>query len=1040
MRMKLKNLKKVISVTIICTMIAALFVPTLTVQAAEAQAIANVVENYTDIENSEYKINNVTNWYETVYVYYSVPESCKIIMAEYDGVTGYFKQTSTKSISASTDGSTYFYLQSYGNQCTTVKLFIVDSNYRPLGKSYTETIEVTDNNEAPSFGSSNDYGMEPHPTVPLKNDSGCYGYDSEWSVNTDGVLNVKGSYLYTNGQNIMPWNEYRDGITTINILGEYPCVTMYMFQGLSKVKEVKIPSNAYLENYGFYEMASLETVVLSEPNGEDIIYSNSTVNGLTFRDCPSLKEFVVADNDANFMTVDGVLYSKDGTRLIKYPAGKTDKSFTIPDSVETIDAYAFEWATNLESVYNVCDLSNSHTFENCTSLKNIEIASGVITVNLNSFCNCNSLTELTLPESVEDVDFYSDWQDYGYDCDDHIFAPSLESINIPANLADTSQLISVLPESIKNIEIEADDSDLKYVDGALYDSNMTTLYRCFDSIEKTSFTVPDSVTVINENAFKNCKNLKNITIGNNVENIGAYAFEGCTNLTDISLANVSVIGNEAFKNCISLKNVDLGSVTDIYEGAFDGCKSLETITVPASVTNIESGIFANCDSLKAINVAEGNLNYTTIDGCLYEGTALKEFPNAKSANYVVSSVTTQIMQSAFEGRNSLESIVIPASVEQIDSYAFSDCGNLSSVTLPEGLSNIASYTFNNCTSLSKINFPGSLTYIESFAFVNCKSLKALNVSETNRNGSLFFYERAFYNCGLESITVTDYISFSYIPFYSCFDLKTIKFEGDAYYWWYATSQIFWNVDDLTIYYPEGNKTWDSSVLHNYQHKDSLKFAAYNDGNKNYNRSYTFTGLKPNSTYIVGISDGAVEEDFVNSTTLICFDQLNSDSNGNLEVSYKVYDSTGSVVPFVLDTALYDISNASIEIGENVYSGKEQDKPDNYTVTYDGKELTEGVDYLVTNDSGFNYSGDFYFTIVGIGNYYGSVYQKYQVLGKEYDADGDGKITVRDATAIQFYCSGIRGLENYYAADANGDGSVNIDDATYIQKLLAGMIK
>ena len=51
--MKLKNLKKLISVAIICTMITALFVPTLSVQAAETQAIQNVIENYTDVENSE---------------------------------------------------------------------------------------------------------------------------------------------------------------------------------------------------------------------------------------------------------------------------------------------------------------------------------------------------------------------------------------------------------------------------------------------------------------------------------------------------------------------------------------------------------------------------------------------------------------------------------------------------------------------------------------------------------------------------------------------------------------------------------------------------------------------------------------------------------------------------------------------------------------------------------------------------------------------------------------------------------------------------
>lgn len=170
--MKLKNLKKLISVAIICTMITALFVPTLSVQAAETQAIQNVIENYTDVENSEYQILDVTRSYSEIDIRYSAPENCKMIMAEYDGVTGYLRNTEIKSISSGTNSSTYFYLDYYGNQSVTIKLFIVDSNNRPLGKSYTESFEITNNNEAPSFFYG--YDMEPHPTVPLKNDSGRY--------------------------------------------------------------------------------------------------------------------------------------------------------------------------------------------------------------------------------------------------------------------------------------------------------------------------------------------------------------------------------------------------------------------------------------------------------------------------------------------------------------------------------------------------------------------------------------------------------------------------------------------------------------------------------------------------------------------------------------------------------------------------------------------------------------------------------------------------------------------------------------------------
>ena len=1044
MRMKLKNLKKLISVAIICTMITALFVPTLSVQAAETQEIQNVIENYTDIENSPYVINDVEIYYSSVYVHYSAPKECKIILAEYDGLKGYLKEFYTNNVSESTDSSSYFYLNSYGNRCSIIKAFIVDFNNRPLGKSFTKNLEITGESEAPSFGY--EYDMEPHPTAPLKNDSGKFSYGIDWSVNTDGVLSLDGgyTYLYTTGNNTAPWNEYRESITKVYAPDDMSEISPFMFQGLSKVKEIAVPAQAYVNGSSYIDMPSLETVTLSYyyDNEDGCSYSPSGVNGDTFRNCPSIKEFIVHNNDEQYTTIDGVLYSKDLKTLIKYPAGKTDKTFTVPDSVTAISSYAFECAANLESVYNVKDLNSSHIFANCTSLKNIEISSEIKYININAFCNCESLTNLILPDNISYVSDYVDWGDYN--CDDccTLGTTSLESINIPSKLKpeDAYAFVSALPESVKNIDLKADDSNFKLVDGVLYSTDMTRLFKYLGSSDRTSFTVPESVTSIENCAFRNCKNLKNIEIGSNVESIGLNAFEGCANLTDITLLNVSDISSEAFKNCINLNNVELGSVKTIESNAFDGCKSLVSITIPAGVRNIYQGVFVNCDSLEEIIVDEGNTKYSTFDGCLYQDQTLMEYPNAKAENYVVSSYTTAIASKAFEGRNSLKSVVIPDSVTRIDNYAFSDCGNLTTVSLPVGIDTIESYTFNNCTSLSKINIPESLYTIYYFAFANCKSLKSIDFPKTLQNDTLYVYSRAFYNCGLESVTIPEYVHLDYVPFFNCYNLKSVKFKGDFSANYYM-SQVFWNVDDLTIYYPEGNKNWDSSLIHNYQHQDSLKFVPYKDSNKNYNGSYTFTGLEPNTTYVVGVNNGNVNSDFLSISSFIYFDQLNSDSKGNITISYKTNDSTEKAVPFVLGTAKYDISNASIEISEMVYTGKEQDKPDNYTVTSDGKELTEGVDYLVLDGSGFVYAGICSFSIVGIGNYYGEASQEYTVFSTDFDVDGDDMISISDVTAIQLYLAGIREITYKYgheAADVNGDGEITVEDATYLQKLLASI--
>lgn len=427
-------------------------------------------------------------------------------------------------MSESTDSSSYFYLNSYGNRCSIIKVFIVDFNNRPLGKSCTKNLEITGESEAPSFGY--EYDMEPHPTAPLKNDSGKFSYGIDWSVNTDGVLSLAGgyTYLYTTGNNTAPWNEYRESITKVFAPDDMSEISPFMFQGLSKVKEIAVPAQAYVNGSSYIDMPSLETVTLSYyyDNEDGCSYSPSGVNGDTFRNCPSIKEFIVHNNDEQYTTIDGVLYSKDLKTLIKYPAGKTDKTFTVPDSVTAISSYAFECAANLESVYNVKDLNSSHIFANCTSLKNIEISSGINYININAFCNCESLTNLILPDNISYVSDYVDWGDYN--CDDccALGTTSLESINIPSELMpeDAYAFVSALPESVKNIDLKADDSNFKLVDGVLYSTDMTRLFKYLGSSDRTSFTVPKSVTSIENCAFRNCKNLKNIEIGSNVESIG----------------------------------------------------------------------------------------------------------------------------------------------------------------------------------------------------------------------------------------------------------------------------------------------------------------------------------------------------------------------------------------------------------------------------------------------------------------------------------------------------------------------------------------
>ena len=95
----------------------------------------------------------------------------------------------------------------------------------------------------------------------------------------------------------------------------------------------------------------------------------------------------------------------------------------------------------------------------------------------------------------------------------------------------------------------------------------------------TSVTIPDSVTLIGNYAFRNCTSLKSVTIGNSVTSIGNEAFYDCTSLTSVTIPN---------------------SVTEIRRYAFYGCTSLTSVTIGNSVTSIGYYAFYNCSSLKEV--------------------------------------------------------------------------------------------------------------------------------------------------------------------------------------------------------------------------------------------------------------------------------------------------------------------------------------------------------------------------------------------------------------------------------------------------------
>ena len=309
----------------------------------------------------------------------------------------------------------------------------------------------------------------------------------------------------------------------------------------------------------------------------------------------------------------------------------------------------------------------------------------------------------------------------------------------------------------------------------------------------TKVVIPNSVTSIGMNAFRDCTLLTSVNIPNSVTSISGGAFYNCTSLTSINIPNsVTSIGSRAFYNCTSLTSIEIpNSVTNRFDRVFQGCTNLTiyceqgsradnyakltSVNIPVVYTDVKGDIATETE-LKSL---EYSLKYyddpdlipspesyftvnetgETITGLTDTGKTQTELVipykiNGKEITTLYSGVNSGPPHSILYDSSTITKITIPKSITTLGRGAFFGC-NLTSIEIPNSVTSIGEYAFQSSLSLQSINIPNSVTSIGYAAFQGCRSLTSVNIPNSVTN----IGDYAFSSCtSLTSIEIPNSVT------------------------------------------------------------------------------------------------------------------------------------------------------------------------------------------------------------------------------------------------------------------------------------------
>ena len=352
--------------------------------------------------------------------------------------------------------------------------------------------------------------------------------------------------------------------------------------------------------------------------------------------------------------------------------------FAFPEHLEKIGQHAFDGCTGLTSIQLPDTLTTlgSYSFNNCSELTEITVPKSLTTIDddlydKSPFTECSKLTKIVFQDGMVNI---PNFMLNG--------ASSVKEVSIPDSVTSIGersfnqlgQLKNVtLPKNLTTIGQGAFDG-CSSLSSITFPETLTTLGSySFNACNRlTEVTLPKSFTKVDDDLydkspFTECENLTKVVFEEGIVNIPNFTLNGASSVKEVSIPDsVTTIGEDAFRQLGNLESIALPkNLTTISRGAFSECSSLSGISLPETVTTLGSNSFYACNRLTEVTLPK---SFTKVDDNLYDESPFAACEKLEKVTFQEGAVT--VPDYVLNDVASVKQVVIPSSVTSIGDNAF----------------------------------------------------------------------------------------------------------------------------------------------------------------------------------------------------------------------------------------------------------------------------------------------------------------------------------------------------------------------------------